>query len=152
MQDAIQNLRKRAHEVIDHHQSQGTTLTPTELDRLGGKTHLISAFPQDPVHGSTTGSSSGSSSGSTPNSSTMASMPTPGDDIHMHPTIVEDMRAFGASALNDFEFPHELDFTAISDYGSAAQPTQMFGFATNPNTQAPVLDATWQSFVEQLGF
>ena len=161
-----------------------------ELDRFGGKTHLISK--------TTYGPSGGSCAEVSPRTSATASVvdvSTPGGPVPMdsiHPTIMSDMRSFEsgqfsaediARALN-FDLPqfeqqqgplqpqvngngNHPEYRAYPDiymgediFGSVPTPSA-FSTATSSSTStpesitnvsAPVLDATWQSFVEQLGF
>jgi hypothetical protein len=100
---------------------------------------------------------------------------------HMHPTIVQDMMLFNGFGMehrlspNDmFDYPSEslphdspefvpLDHNAAAVWGgSESLGTQPFGGFTagyqSPNACSgfglgpPVLDASWQGFLEQLGF
>lgn len=98
---------------------------------------------------------------------------------NIHPRIVQDMKAFDAFDLSPFNtqshvgdfmfdlppesstFPQmmpDIQYQDASIYGNDLHSANSFqqirqssitnGFSTGP----PVLDATWQSFVEQLGF
>ena len=215
----MQKLRKQAHEAKDRTDSMegiGATPASAELDRIGGKTHLISASPVTPgtcpvsSPSSSNSASSPSQTMSTPSSvstppyemiSTPISTPIPHEQIH--PTIVSDMRTFEgftslglgttpAVQLGAFTFdinqafplpleaqppPDSATFQDVSTFlgedffvpGATAtsvsaattalphfmaQPMQPDMSTAVPGTvsQIPVLDATWQSFVEQLGF
>lgn len=91
---------------------------------------------------------------------------------NMHPTIAQDMRTFDlsehhfydfpahnfsgaepnqSSSMNDIQFTESI-FTAPQPVGSynfqAGYHSPSMGFTTAP----PMLDPTWQNFVEQLGF
>lgn len=179
----------------------------TELDRIGGKTHLISPLVR-PASSPSPGSSpsshteSSSSASSTPGSSIYEASITPGhDQDNIHPVLVSDLRTFegwtcgGQSGDRPFDFNFDLsqafplpletlhpsDFQTLQDisgylgpdfFGSGphalatAQSSVDISMHTEPlmnnpalipnmgdmSAAAPVLDATWQSFVEQLGF
>lgn len=127
-------------------------LSSGELDRLGGKTQLISSV------------STPSSSISTPPSANPATPAMVSEFIH--PTIMQDLRAFdGVDATFDFE---QFDFDLPADLQSQAGQVsremvdELFraqpAFGNYPEADPvpqpgpPVLDATWQTFVEQLGF
>ncbi|KAK0209213.1 fungal-specific transcription factor domain-containing protein [Desarmillaria ectypa] len=162
--DTIQMLRNKAHEAVGQAPSpESCDLSPDELDRLGGKTHLISSVDSDmPTVAYTP-----------PPRQPSPSSPFPANNVH--PVIAEDIRNFDAGGfhLNLFDNPAEV-LTEVSFTGdsfgflaqqspslgeftgtSAMRPPQppphhsAFGFAA---AAAPMLDATWQSFVEQLGF
>ncbi|KAF8215723.1 fungal-specific transcription factor domain-containing protein [Mycena galopus ATCC 62051] len=166
-------LMRRAHLAVD-----GTWpnpgdchVTPADLDRLGGKTHLISQATQVAVSATPQGDIRvGSSTPPTP----PAGFPRAGllSDIAatssetMHPTIAQDMRSFDLGEPSQFygtfmegdmagiQFTGDSVFNMqTGGFGSGYSPTPAFhspppGFAGAP----PMLDATWQSFVEQLGF
>ncbi|KAH9950983.1 fungal-specific transcription factor domain-containing protein [Amylocystis lapponica] len=154
--DVVRKLWRQGHETMNKTQPQGNPeLSTKELDRLGGKTHLIS--PAE---------SSNSSSVPTPpyDPSSNMTLPVPADFIH--PTIMQDLRAFdGVDATFDFDqFNFDLP-TDLQSHASQVAPDvidEMFrsqpAFANYPEVETvpapglPVLDATWQSFVEQLGF
>lgn len=89
----------------------------------------------------------------------------------MHPTIAQDMNRFdmGNTTLNsnlflDFSGPPSMSQVHLPDLrGPDFYPTPSYQmYQPTPTSQslasyeqhqsAPVLDATWQSFVEQLGF
>jgi len=127
-----------------------------ELDRLGGKTHLISSSDEPPVscvrtnaHNLVTPAHASPSLPAIPTSS-------------IHPTIMQDLRVFeGIDGSTDFA-QFNLDLPSSSQQPSLT-PTpdifeELFGPQVFPLEQEPVtlsppmLDSTWQSFVEQLGF
>lgn len=164
---------------MDHPSSQGsTTITPTELDRLGGKTHLLAEL------GAPDSSDCGTS-----DSVTMTGIPHDHfPDINvdtMHPTIAHDMRSFDMGAptfSNFFDFPAthhsqsavpEIQVPDHNFYPEANFHPYQPQLPPPPLTQSqnhshshgqgnghthmfdqspPILDSTWQSFVEQLGF
>jgi len=165
---SIQKLCRKAHEAIDQSQSLEPSMTPAELDRLIGKTHLISS----------TTASTPPETFSPMSSSSMPPLPEHvrwlrGSETtteYIHPTIMQDMKTFedlGMQYIPDFD--HIFDFPTASDMPDIqlhdsnlytqepfnSQPLGNFqmappaaGYCPGP----PVLDATWQSFVEQLGF
>jgi hypothetical protein len=89
----------------------------------------------------------------------------------MHPTIAQDMRSFDmdAAAFNNvfLDFPaaasptphhpipdlrgSDISFYSTPNYGTYPLAAHTTAGLEHPQP-APVLDATWQSFVEQLGF
>ncbi|KAF8650271.1 hypothetical protein AX16_005325 [Volvariella volvacea WC 439] len=156
----MQKLQKKAHEGFDRSQSpQDSSLSPAELDRLGGKTHLISrSSPTPPC---------ATADYHTP--SPEAGPPGSSAPRGLHPTLVRDMRYFDPTTcvtgtpLYDTPAPqsqHAQDIQMhLPDFFGSQHATS--GFPTiyqqmqTPNvstTPAPVLDSTWQSFIEQLGF
>ncbi|KAF8909503.1 fungal-specific transcription factor domain-containing protein [Mucidula mucida] len=213
--DTIMALKQKAHDAVDNQgqvgQRRAQDMSPDELDRLGGKTHLISSAsptipPQQPSYAysgsgpfsySPPVSSPSTVASNSPSSSFSIAAPgVPG----IHPTITADMRIMDVInttfdlSPNLFDFPTpdsndrmtDIQFTAgmsgigegnnifggsdvngmgmgMGDFGGvgaggAAQGNgsgnnlgspNPFGFGATP---PPMLDATWQSFVEQLGF
>ncbi|KAF8079273.1 fungal-specific transcription factor domain-containing protein [Lyophyllum atratum] len=164
--DSIHRLHQRAHEAMDHGAAHGAATPPpldAELDRLSGKTHLLADL------GAPDAATSGISQSITL---------TMGTDYHfsdlnvdtMHPTLAQDMRSFDVgdtmfSNFNDlFDFPAatpipqqpplaELHGNDTSFYPTSGFQTYHHQPQQAPFEQAaPILDATWQSFVEQLGF
>ncbi|KAJ7053870.1 fungal-specific transcription factor domain-containing protein [Mycena amicta] len=188
-------LHRKAQQAVDAsvphlYPNDPCSVTPADLDRLGGRTHLIAATsdtsstsgsspspsigsrgtsstrdsPRDIANFSDVVASSGSSIG-TPNSNGVSA----GGDLPMHPTIAEDMRSFdlGEPSLfygAAFAPPEEMSgvqfnglgvssFGAPGGFGSGAGFNLGVGAFQNFGTATPpILDATWQSFVEQLGF
>lgn len=165
IQESIQKLRTKGREALDQSQSSDpTALTPAELDRLGGKTHLISEEL--------------CTSMSSPSTSSNLSLPSDGGPEPMnmdnlHPRIVQDMKAFDIFDMSTYnsqtrggEFLFDLPSDAQAMAGVQYQDSSIYGdvfsmmtetrqptFLTNGFSPGPpVLDATWQSFVEQLGF
>jgi hypothetical protein len=83
----------------------------------------------------------------------------------MHPTIAQDMRSFDLGEPSQFydTFP-DADMSGIQFTGDSIFSIQTGGYGYSPTPTfhspaagftggaPPILDATWQSFVEQLGF
>ncbi|KAF9021153.1 hypothetical protein BDZ89DRAFT_1019781 [Hymenopellis radicata] len=125
--DTILALRQKAHDAVDNQgqvgQRTARDLSPDELDRLGGKTHLISsASPTIPPHvPSYAYSGSGPASYSPPvsspstvasnspsSSSSSAAPGMPG----IHPTITADMRIMDVINTTFDLSPNLFDFPA----------------------------------------
>jgi hypothetical protein len=90
----------------------------------------------------------------------------------MHPTIAQDLRSFemDTAAFNNvfLDFPaaasptpqhpipelrgSDLGFYSTPNYGTYQPLSTHTTTGLEHHQPAPVLDATWQSFVEQLGF
>ncbi|PSR72057.1 hypothetical protein PHLCEN_2v12087 [Hermanssonia centrifuga] len=211
-QEVVQKLRRQAHDAANNAQSADRSHPlSTELDRLGGKTHLISSGHSGMVSVPSPASSNTSSTQSncigTPGPSTAATppfditancSPIPPDQIH--PTIISDMRSFeefsmtGPDGDQIMSIPTSFNFDLAQafplpqerqqppDYATLEEIQRFFGddffgatataasasaavlppyMLAPPNMEpelnmlpvnVPVLDATWQSFVEQLGF
>jgi len=153
---------------MDQTESHNTTaISTSELDRLSGKTHLLADTARDGdsrPSGSITHTPSPEPQGHIPD---LLDFLPEANSNSMHPTIVQDIKSFdmGVSAFNDFL----LDFPTVSSVSQLSVPdlrSPDISSYTMPNysmchTNAgfeqhlpapPVLDATWQSFVEQLGF
>ncbi|ESK84405.1 hypothetical protein Moror_11062 [Moniliophthora roreri MCA 2997] len=159
--ETIRCLHKKAKETL----SSPTTipldrhLTEAELDRLGGKTRLVSPVPN-------------------PYSDTSSDEEV--EEVAMHATIAEDMDTFGpgffdgnvpahapesstsGSGAFDFDFGVGSAFSGGGG-GTGVGGTELFGVGSpgvlsgmtmgmGMGMGTPVLDASWQSFVEQLGF
>ncbi|GBE77611.1 hypothetical protein SCP_0104910 [Sparassis crispa] len=173
--DVVRKLYRQGHETMSKSQSQKAPgMTANELDRLGGKTHLISsnsdiaqqcpyAQPRrmDPF---------------------IVPVPAPVPAEFIHPTIMQDLRSFdglnpsgyvgmepspfyfdllpgpsgagagagvgaGGFASSSVEITPEVFDQFFAQNGFAAPVVEPEQFAG-----PPVLDSTWQSFVEQLGF
>ncbi|KAH8099453.1 fungal-specific transcription factor domain-containing protein [Cristinia sonorae] len=191
--EVVLKLRRQAHEAADKAESLDRSHPGfTELERIGGKTHLISTNGRVAPRGSPNGSSNSSSPvacADTPSSCAGSISPIPVDAIH--PTIMQDMRTF--EGVGDFQsvftppltgtldIPHVFGgdhpmqqqpspqtnptppstFEAFPDmylsnpdlFSVPAPPPSTYTDGTSPmNVHPPVLDATWQSFIEQLGF
>ena len=218
-------MRKQAHDAINKvNSTEATAQMHQELDRLGGKTHLICPYPEPPrlCNARRENRSPITHFHGADGSRGVAFEPPVQPDL-IHPTIVQDMRAFDVDAAlagvadpshlgqvdltTDFPSaafdPHHADFTLFPEFdfsglgvgvlspgsagsgasavgmgatpgasssGSGATPdVWMNGQGPPPPSQAavpsglpagfelngngpPVLDATWQAFVEQLGF
>ncbi|KAI0652601.1 fungal-specific transcription factor domain-containing protein [Trametes meyenii] len=249
--EVMRKLRKQAHEAYDKAQSgQDPVHIHSELDRLGGKTHLIcstkarefmcaekrqAAFRKDAPKPSTSTSTTATSSTTVAPTGPVPAPPPPPAAVAavyeppvqpdmIHPTIMQDMRAFddgmpsglfaetgageggeGSNATAQFNLdfpstafpnPQQTEFPLFPDFdfaspagtvGSAGTPSSASGSgsgsgtgvgrsgsttgagmrmdamsmdpwahpmsaALDPSAGVPVLDATWQAFVEQLGF
>ena len=188
------------------HATEESAQIHNELDRLGGKTHLMRPKEEHPCRGPPTppGEHSHSHSMATP-SGVCCEPPVQPEMIH--PTIMRDMRAFDGELWSgipmetnasgpppnfnldfpstSFPNPQQAEFPLFPDFdfsspaaaqsvppaaaavppltssSSAAaivsepwhQPQQHpMRAALDPPTGVPVLDASWQAFVEQLGF
>ncbi|KAG1902682.1 uncharacterized protein F5891DRAFT_1127608 [Suillus fuscotomentosus] len=177
--DSITKVWKKGHDAVDRPlYDDQSSLSRAELDRLGGgKTHLISqtsprssASPPSVQPTPSEAESSGSSQS--------CRQPTwEGQSVgfDIHPRIMQDMRVFDKFEQSPFTAggsfdSHESFFQAMSDvqfsgssvYGAeiySGQPQVLNTFhpahsysAPNGIQEVPVLDAAWQSFVEQLGF
>lgn len=199
-------MRKQAHDAINKvNSTEATAQMHQELDRLGGKTHLIRPYPEPPhLCNARRSNRSPITHFHGAGGSGVAFEPPVQPDL-IHPTIVQDMRAFdgdaegGAPPLGQvqvaMDFPSDafdphLDFALFPDFdfgvgqprlaqtpgvasaagstpgagpgvgagqtdvwmnGQGPPPPIPTGFELNGNGP-PVLDATWQAFVEQLGF
>ncbi|KAI0354704.1 hypothetical protein OH77DRAFT_1425802 [Trametes cingulata] len=230
--NVIRKLRKQAHDAVNKaHAAEDSARIHSELDRLGGKTHLICPTEERQWYkcqrnysrtrpAPSTDFTSPTSAPSTSGAAGVASADSPVQADLIHPTIMQDLRAFddaapgtdvfptggganggvagaGPSGFNlDFpstafpdplqaEFPLFPDFDFVggasvatpssgSGSGSGGASAGMNGgglavgagatgpaldpwshpmqAALDPPTGVPVLDATWQAFVEQLGF
>ncbi|KII88009.1 hypothetical protein PLICRDRAFT_162945 [Plicaturopsis crispa FD-325 SS-3] len=177
----IKKLRDKAYAAINNSPSSDTAnLFPEELDRLGGRTHLITESTLQRDAYSTLGRkvSSPTLTAESVYRANPGSMMYGGD--HIHPTIMLDMEMFRGNPSN---FNHEND---IFDYSTSASfphqrmpnvhypDARVFGGdvmmhatappgdhemvdrdptppAGNPYAHAPPLDTTWQRFMEQLG-
>ncbi|KAJ7842233.1 fungal-specific transcription factor domain-containing protein [Mycena olivaceomarginata] len=156
-------LARKAHQAVNNTSPNPTDcdVTPADLDRLGGKTHLISQLSN--VTATPPGDSPTPLPAGYPRTAMLSDIAATTSET-MHPTIAQDMRSFDLGEPSQFygAFP-EADMAGIqftgdsifsiqaSGYGYSPTPTFQSapaGFATGP----PMLDATWQSFVEQLGF
>ncbi|TCD62867.1 hypothetical protein EIP91_006273 [Steccherinum ochraceum] len=188
----LQKLRRQAHEAADKSECQDKSHPGfTELDRIGGKTHLISKASTGDVPSPAASSKCTPSVTSLDTPSVAVSMsPVPMDSIH--PTIMHDMRTF--EGVGDFQsvftppLTGPIDLSTPHVFGDhemqqqSPQPMQTVqpqletfpdmylsneqffnppppapssfdGTGTDVlNMPPPVLDATWQSFIEQLGF
>ncbi|KAJ7146435.1 fungal-specific transcription factor domain-containing protein [Mycena epipterygia] len=163
-------LMRRAHQAVDDTPADlHCHFTPADLDRLGGKTYLISQL------------SNVTAQGDSPSVSTPDDSPSPPPPVYqrrsmfsdiaatssetMHPTIAQDMRSFELGEPSQFyDTFQDTDmagiqfatgdsvFSSSGAWGYSPPPafqTPAVGFA---GSAPPALDATWQSFVEQLGF
>jgi hypothetical protein len=163
LQQPITVLARKAHQAVNNTSPSPTDcdVTPADLDRLGGKTHLISQLSN--VTATPPGDSPTPLPAGYPRTAMLSDIAATTSET-MHPTIAQDMRSFDLGEPSQFygAFPEAdmagIQFTGDSIFsiqagGYGYSPTPTFqsapaGFATGP----PMLDATWQSFVEQLGF
>lgn len=205
IKESIRKLRIKGKEALDQSQSSDpSSLSPAELDRLGGKTHLISGGPclsYDDASSTTASSDPSSPSDSSP----AESGPMPTDFImnvdNLHSRIVQDMKAFEGFDMSMYNYNEDNPFSrhlfdapppALLDPQTMTQDAGIYGvdlfpfmaerlmqqqytyqqdiqprpqlqnngeqpipLITTQNTSLPgptMLDTTWQTFVEQLGF
>ncbi|KAJ7511773.1 fungal-specific transcription factor domain-containing protein [Mycena galericulata] len=165
---AIQTLTRKAHQAIDvniYTTPGACDVTPAVLDQLGGKTNLISELDN-------VAAAQKDASPSPPptyqRSATIFSDIAATSSEPMHPTIAQDMRSFDLGEPSQFydtyqdavmtgihnNYSGESVFSGAPAGGYSFTPpppfhTPSIGLAGSP---PPMLDATWQSFVEQLGF
>ncbi|KAJ7650531.1 fungal-specific transcription factor domain-containing protein [Roridomyces roridus] len=193
---SIASLAAQAHRAVDDTAPSdfpGCDVTPADLDRLGGKTHLIHPLVTDSkMDTGSTDSSSSASDGASPlrlPGMLSDSFPSGGGSGSgsrpMHPTIEQDMRSFELGEPSQFYDTFQLGIGMPEQYsGAGGMGMDMGGgpsgagsqgsiFGPNPGVfgfgvpgafstmgggghggggTPPMLDATWQSFVEQLGF
>ncbi|KIY45546.1 hypothetical protein FISHEDRAFT_76402 [Fistulina hepatica ATCC 64428] len=158
--ESIASLTQKAHAAFDRTQApqDASSLTPDELDRLGGRTRLVAQeappvedrFPYEYILNDTVGQDVQAAG-----------------DVHMndvHPTIVADLQFFGPPGVSyDVDASPVISQTQCNSCGSAGSTFQPFPSLSTDGTQrhqdefggmsmAPVLDATWHNFVGQLGF
>ncbi|KAG1831964.1 hypothetical protein DFJ58DRAFT_719530 [Suillus subalutaceus] len=177
--DSITKIWKKGHDAVDRPlYDDQSSLSRAELDRLGGgKTHLISktsprssASPPSAHSSPSEAESSGSSQ-----PSRQFTWDGQGVGFDIHPRIMQDMRVFDKfepspftaggsfdSSESFFQAMSDVQFSGSSVYGAeiySGQPQVLNTFhpahpygVSNGIQEAPVLDAAWQSFVEQLGF
>ncbi|KAG6919080.1 hypothetical protein DXG01_009333 [Tephrocybe rancida] len=169
--DSIVALHEKAHGALDRNQGHAEgSPSNVELDRWAGKTHLLAEL----------GGPDSFTSGSSPSVTLTAAGLDDWSDAqfnNMHPTLAADMRCFdvgGPTFLDFFDCPttttlaiapqaapqpppHTMpeiqmgdpNFYTPADFQQAYQPQ----LHHSPFLQtAPILDATWQTFAEQLGF
>ncbi|KAH7886399.1 hypothetical protein F5I97DRAFT_1937249 [Phlebopus sp. FC_14] len=181
--DSITKIWRKGHEVMDHPDSEGlSTLSRSELDRLGGgSTCLISEISAPSPSSSFATSNSSPEVGPSPPSMPqcngnpcLSDNRVPAECIH--PRIMQDMRifdGFGTPQISAFSVPHvsskelvqamsDVQFGSQNAFGAEIYTGQNQGlnnfypaqpFGSPEGFQeAPVLDPAWQSFVEQLGF
>lgn len=177
--DSITKVWKKGHDAVDRPlYDDQSSLSRAELDRLGGgKTHLISkTSPRSsasPPSAHSSPSEAESSGSSQPSRQVTLDGQGAGSDIH--PRIMQDMRVFDKfeqspftaggsfdSSESFFQAMSDVHFSGSSVYGAEIynghpqvlntfHPVHPYG-APNGIQETPVLDAAWQSFVEQLGF
>ncbi|TFK42264.1 fungal-specific transcription factor domain-containing protein [Crucibulum laeve] len=176
----LKRLHGKAHEAFGRDQPYSEQqLTPEELDRLGGGTRLISKACHDgteppPLFQTYTAQHIDVSASKY--NLLLDSHPSLSEQT-VHPTIIEDMRNFGLGGRSDFiatqpfyDLPTASDVAVSQQYFRPSQemytgycPQQAHPESAFPHS-APmstgvefednqlVLDATWQSLVEELGF
>jgi hypothetical protein len=149
-------------------------LTPTELDRLSGRTHLLSSTgPSNPSKNISESPSSSATNSTTHTPIIPDEFVLTSETVeNLHPTIVQDLKTFyglntsdippyhhifdfPTAALSqempDIQFPDTQEFVMGDGFSSGSQSSH--GFSQSGFTPGPLgLDPTWQSFVEQLGF
>ncbi|KAH9837369.1 fungal-specific transcription factor domain-containing protein [Rhodofomes roseus] len=192
--EVVRKLRGQGYEVLHKPRTPGEStanaIIDRELDRLGGKTHLISSMHEPPLACTPAKRSneSGSNSSSSPASGSSGAVSS---DM-IHPTIMQDLRVFegidvaslstsgASSALDVGQYNFADVFNGMQPQQGQAMPlhqqqqihpqqmqqppvpgpdifdelfgAQAFPPEPEPPVGPPVLDATWQSFIEQLGF
>jgi len=168
--EVVRKLRRQGHEAMNKtHTESGSTLTLSELDRLGGKTHLISRDHSAlPVCTLTSGTFNPHMVSAPRVEYSSFAPPVPTEFIH--PTIMLDMRSFENETVveQDKQEQFNLDFPSSSfpnsqpasstlpdlgfDSDFYMSQTAFLGSDAELPPGPPVLDPTWQAFVEQLGF
>ncbi|KAG6827100.1 hypothetical protein H0H92_013212 [Tricholoma furcatifolium] len=157
---SIQSLHKKAHDVLN--QSRGPIEglpSNAELDRWSGKTHLLTEVGAP---------DSGNPSSIPPCAKYTATVNEYWSDAQvdqMHPTLAHDMRGFVFREHTSEEFydipTSSLPQPTIPDlpigdpmfFNPAEFHVHQPQSHHSPFLQnAPMLDATWQNFAEQLGF
>jgi len=150
--DVVRKLRRQGHETISNPQIPAELqVIDNELDRLGGKTGLVSSTMEPPT--------SCLRSASRSNIAAATAM-IPMDIIH--PTIMQDLRVFeGTNSGTDFSqfnfdlpsgLPTQTQYSPGPDIFEELFGPQVFPIEADHPIGPPMLDATWQNFVEQLGF
>ncbi|KAI0778886.1 hypothetical protein BD413DRAFT_512633 [Trametes elegans] len=187
--DVMRKLRKQAHDAMNKaHAAEEAALIHSELDRLGGKTHLICPTEERPMP-------CGKYDHAARAAAELAACEATVQPDMIHPTIMQDLRAFDGVPIDvddasgrvphfnldfpstAFPNPQQAEFPLFPDFdfaspagastssgtpssGAAPTPAAMTAdpwahpmqAALDPPPGVPVLDATWQAFVEQLGF
>ncbi|KAG2066960.1 hypothetical protein BDR04DRAFT_1105799 [Suillus decipiens] len=177
--DSITKVWKKGHDAVDRPlYDDQSSLSRAELDRLGGgKTHLISKTSPRSTASPPSAHSSPSEAESSSSSQLSRQFTWDGQGIgfDIHPRIMQDMRVFDKfeqspfpvggsfdSSESFFQAMSDVQFSGSSVYGAeiySGQPQVLNTFHSahpygvlNGIHEAPVLDAAWQNFVEQLGF
>ncbi|KAG2107871.1 hypothetical protein BD769DRAFT_1630572 [Suillus cothurnatus] len=177
--DSITKVWKKGHDAVNFPlYDDQSSLSRAELDRLGGgKTHLISKTSPQSSASPPSVHSSPSEAESSGSSQACRQFTWDGQSARfdIHPRIMQDMRVFDKfeqspfPAGGSFDSPEsffqamsDVQFSGSSVYGAEIysgppqvlntfHPAHPYG-TPNGIQEAPVLDASWQSFVEQLGF
>ncbi|KAH9932118.1 uncharacterized protein BXZ73DRAFT_90043 [Epithele typhae] len=200
--DVVRRMRKQAHDAFNKvSASEESVRMDNELDRLGGKTHLICPNRSDGDDDDEFGGCGNSeryrveterlrvmrqvaenakaarNAAASTNGTAAPEAPLVQPDM-IHPTIMQDMRAFDVSTLgaddlhgigsaafaldfgsdtfdpstSDLSLFPDFDFGAGASTGGADGAAGGVEWVRAERKRAPVLDATWQAFVEQLGF
>ncbi|KAI0732426.1 fungal-specific transcription factor domain-containing protein [Fomitopsis betulina] len=183
--EVVRKLRRQGYEVLHKPRGPGEStmngVIDPELDRLGGRTRLISTS-HEPGRSYQLGTGCDMTPGG--GGSCAGSTCLAVDPDMIHPTIRQDLRVFeGADASSwlgtassdtafNFDMLHQPEqdqamAIASTDLAQIPVPLQprpgpdiydLFGAqAFPPESEQPAgppiqLDATWQSFIEQLGF
>ncbi|KAG6840746.1 hypothetical protein C0991_004655 [Blastosporella zonata] len=165
MSDSIITIHSKAHDAVNQTHG-GVKVSPSaaEIDRWGGNTHLLAEV------GTPDSCTSGASHSVTLTEAGSEYIEYQWSDVQvsdMHPTLADDMRCFdvGTPAYGGFsDFPatgpqpvsqpaHDDHITDPSFYTPTEYQTYQPQHHHSPFLQtAPILDATWQTFAEQLGF
>ncbi|OCH95704.1 hypothetical protein OBBRIDRAFT_830653 [Obba rivulosa] len=169
--EVVRKLRRQGHEATNktHAENGSSAITLSELDRLSGKTHLISREQSVLPTCTLTSGTFNPQMVSAPRVD-YSSFAPPVPTEYIHPTIMLDMRSFeNENTVEELEKEQfNLDFPSNSFPNSQPVPSTLpdlgfdsdfymaqMGF-TGSDTELPhgppVLDPTWQTFVEQLGF
>ncbi|KAG6871936.1 hypothetical protein C0995_014718 [Termitomyces sp. Mi166 len=163
---SIQRLHKKAHEVLNRSgEGMEGTLSNTELSRWAGKTHLLSEV--GPLHSSL---ESRPSQSVTMHTAVGAKYWSDAQVDSLHPTLVQAMRNFDARSPS-FDWFFDFPTTGAPQPQPVLQPPMPEVQMSDPNFYTPdyhgsqpqshhspflqtvsVLDASWQTFAEQLGF
>ncbi|KIJ66602.1 hypothetical protein HYDPIDRAFT_26938 [Hydnomerulius pinastri MD-312] len=175
--DSITKIWCKGHEAADHPNSESSTMSRAELDRLGGgSTRLISKSCSASSPGSHTGSNTSSDLDSPHSGHGVCLRDTFELPDSIHPRIMQDMRTFDGfeapstasgvpayphqeplmQAMTDAQFSQNIFgaefYTGQQQVLNTFPPAQPFSAPGGIQPDGLVLDSAWQSFVEQLGF
>ncbi|KAG5638503.1 hypothetical protein H0H81_012308 [Sphagnurus paluster] len=162
---SVINLHRKAHDVMDRRDTSDTLPFDPEIERLAGKTHLLAEM--NAPDSATRGPSENITLTCTPGAYFSDAQVS-----QLHPTLARDMRTFDVDFFLDIPTVHggsedgrngnaQLHVPDVRGADSGFYlPTNDFQMYQNhppppnpPHEQvAPMLDSTWHSFVEQLGF
>ncbi|CAK5265644.1 unnamed protein product [Mycena citricolor] len=143
MNGAVMMLNHKAQAAVaknpDIVPPQACIVTPADLDRLGGRTHLVTPTPAPPADFNDWRTEQVDP--------TDLSAEATSERSQMHPTSAQDMDSFDVGEPSQF-YVSDVDMASAmagTDYGLLPE---FADFATT----SPPLDVTWQSLVEELGF